>query len=55
MFIGAINRHTRAVVEQAAEGWKGLPVYVALHVRQFHGFDKFFGEVSVEDGRGHVG
>jgi hypothetical protein len=29
MFIGSINRHMRAVLEQAARQWKGLPVYVA--------------------------
>ena len=29
MFIGSINRHMRAVLEQAAGQWKGLPVYVA--------------------------
>jgi hypothetical protein len=29
MFIGSINRYMRAVLEQAASQWKGLPVYVA--------------------------
>lgn len=29
MFIGSINRYMRAVLEQAAHSWKGLPVYVA--------------------------
>ncbi len=29
MFIGSINRYMRAVLEQAAGQWKGLPVYVA--------------------------
>ncbi len=29
MFIGSINRYMRAVLETAAQGWKGLPVYIA--------------------------
>jgi hypothetical protein len=29
MFIGSINRYMRAVLETAAEGWRGRPVYVA--------------------------
>jgi len=29
MFIGSINRHMRAVLQAAAEGWRGLPVWVA--------------------------
>ena len=29
MFIGSINRHMRAVLEQAAQAWNGLPIYVA--------------------------
>ena len=29
MFIGSINRYMRAVLEQAAVGWRGRPVYVA--------------------------
>jgi len=27
MFIGSINRHMRAVLEQAARQWQGLPAY----------------------------
>ena len=29
MFIGSINRYMRAVLEQAAAGWKNRPIYVA--------------------------
>jgi hypothetical protein len=29
VFIGSINRHMRSVLETAAAGWKGQPVYVA--------------------------
>ncbi|MCE5280323.1 MAG: hypothetical protein ABFD92_07775 [Planctomycetaceae bacterium] len=29
MFIGSINRYMRAVLETAAQQWRGLPVYVA--------------------------
>ena len=29
MFIGSINRYMRAVLETAAQGWRGRPVYVA--------------------------
>ncbi len=29
MFIGSINRYMRAVVETAAQGWRGRPVHVA--------------------------
>ena len=29
MFIGSINRYMRAVLQTAAAGWKGLPVFVA--------------------------
>ena len=29
MFIGAINAWMRSVLSQAAQGWRGLPIYVA--------------------------
>lgn len=29
MFIGSINRYMRAVLETAAQGWRGMPVYIA--------------------------